>query len=179
MNWTGLLSEKRKDKRKPPWSRCNHHLFYHRNPLFWVIVPFRILSISGVPISRRRWGVYPRWLANYQTIVPRRNAYSKQERSSQLRILREFVFLDNRWWEGLRFVTSFKKFIRQLEDATSRSIIAFNKSSSLLVMIPPISWLDILFFGIFLLPNLVLQLPVKDFLVFCFLAIPYGIPSFE
>lgn len=46
-------------------------------------------------------------------------------------------------------------------------------------MILPISWLDILFFGIFLLPNLVLQLPVKDFLVLCFLAIPYGTPLFE
>lgn len=47
----------------------------------------------------------------------------------------------------------------------------------ILQMIRPISWLDILFFCIFLLPNLFLQLPIRDFLIVCCLAIPYRIAS--
>jgi hypothetical protein len=42
-------------------------------------------------------------------------------------------------------------------------------------MTPSLSWVDILFFGIFLVPNLVLQLAIKELLILCFLAIPYGI----
>jgi len=40
-------------------------------------------------------------------------------------------------------------------------------------MIPPISWMDMLFFGIFLVPNLLLQLSVREFLILVCLALPY------
>ena len=40
-------------------------------------------------------------------------------------------------------------------------------------MTTPISWVDIIFFTIILFPNLLLELTVKDFIIFGLLAIPY------
>lgn len=41
-------------------------------------------------------------------------------------------------------------------------------------MIQPTSWLDVLFYVTFLIPNLLFQLSVKELFLLCGLAIPYG-----
>jgi len=44
---------------------------------------------------------------------------------------------------------------------------------SLVVMSSPLSWTECIFFSVILFPNLFLELPLQEFLILCFLAIPF------
>jgi hypothetical protein len=55
---------------------------------------------------------------------------------------------------------------------------------SLFLMSRPLSWTECILFSVILFPNLFLELPVQEFLILCFLAIPFrkkprtcGIPT--
>src|SRR5271154_5293440 len=45
-----------------------------------------------------------------------------------------------------------------------------------LVVMRPLSWTECIFFSVILLPNLFLELPLQEFLILCFLAIPFRKP---